>query len=407
MSRTVSDGSTELNRFVRWWYLHEFLQGFVLLYPVYAIFMLDRGLSPLELSWLFIIWSGSAMAFEVPTGVWADRFSRRNLLIVANLIKAAAFGIWWLTPGFAGFAAGFVLWALASACSSGASEAYVHDQISLARRPELFERVYGRGSAFEQAGAVVALALGGALAAIGFDLVFLASIVTCVAAALAARMGFREIGSADALHVSEPDVRPMLFFSTLRESARVSLATRGVAVAIAIIALLGVVPEILDEYIGPLLDEPTVFSVTSIGLFYALLSIPGLVGTAVAEYWKSATPVSMCAGYLLVGLLLVQSTWFGPWGLIVTLATVFFTHGVLSVLLQGFLQRRIDNTSRATVTSLASLAQSGFALPLYGVIGAIAVSQGFSGAFTMAGFYTVAVGSILLVIATRTRADPS
>ena len=94
MSTAVRDLSADLSRFIRCWYLHEFLHGFVLLYPVYAIFMLDQGLSPLELSWLFIIWSGAAMAFELPTGVLADRFPRRYILIMASIVKAAAFGIW-------------------------------------------------------------------------------------------------------------------------------------------------------------------------------------------------------------------------------------------------------------------------------------------------------------------------
>jgi len=50
---------------------------------------------------------------------------------------------------------------------------------------------------------------------------------------------------------------------------------------------------------------------------------------------------------------------------------MFFVHGVLSVLLQEFEQRRIDEASRATATSIAGLAQSGLAPPLYGVLGMV------------------------------------
>ena len=82
---------------------------------------------------------------------------------------------------------------------------------------------------------------------------------------------------------------------------------------------------------------------------------------------------------------------------------MFFIHGALTVLLQGFLQRRVADQARATIGSVASLALNAFALPMYAAIGAIAVSHGFAGAFTMGGFFTVVVGSVLLLITTRTR----
>lgn len=291
-----ADLSADLGRFIRCWYLHEFLHGFVLLYPVHAIFMLDQGLSPLELSGLFIIWSGAAMAFELPTGVLADRFPRRYILIMASIVKAAAFGIWWLFPDFLGFAAGFVIWAFAGANFSGASEAYIHDQLVSAHRTDLFERVYGRGCAFEQAGIIAALAGGGAVAEVSFHLVFAGSILTCVVAALVALIGFpRERASTQPEHRAKP------FFRALLKGARVSLATRAVVVAIAMMALLGVAPETLDEYVGPLLDETAAFSVTTIGLLYGALSIPGLIGTALAERWRGASLGALCAWYLFMG----------------------------------------------------------------------------------------------------------
>jgi hypothetical protein len=49
----------------------------VLLYPVYALLFSATGLSVWQISSLFVIWSLSSMAFEVPSGAFADATSRR------------------------------------------------------------------------------------------------------------------------------------------------------------------------------------------------------------------------------------------------------------------------------------------------------------------------------------------
>ena|GEM_PF-2310486 len=116
---------------------------------------------------------------------------------------------------------------------------------------------------------------GGAAAEIGFDLVFSTSIVTGLLAALIALTGFREVGFREVRSALEPDDPGQRVAESPSERVTVPLAGRAVTVAVAIIALLGVVPEILDEYVGSLLDEPTAFSVTSIGLLDGALSISG------------------------------------------------------------------------------------------------------------------------------------
>jgi hypothetical protein len=58
-------------------YAYLFLDDFVLLYPVYTLLFSATGLSVWQIASLFVIWSLSSMAFEVPSGAWADATSRR------------------------------------------------------------------------------------------------------------------------------------------------------------------------------------------------------------------------------------------------------------------------------------------------------------------------------------------
>ncbi len=79
----------------------------------------ETGLSPAEA--LFAIWSVTSFTLEVPSGLWADIFSRRRLLMVAPAMTAAGFALWTFVPGYVSFALGFVLLGSASvaACLLG------------------------------------------------------------------------------------------------------------------------------------------------------------------------------------------------------------------------------------------------------------------------------------------------
>jgi MFS family permease len=87
------------------------LRGFdegVVFYPLYALLFAAAGLSTAQITSLFVIWSGVSFVLEVPSGAWADAFSRRRLLAAGAVIRAAGFLAWGVFPNYFGFAFGFV-----------------------------------------------------------------------------------------------------------------------------------------------------------------------------------------------------------------------------------------------------------------------------------------------------------
>ena len=150
------------------WYAFGYLREVVLMYPVYAIMMGAHGIAPLELSVLFIVWSGSALVFEVPSGVLADRYSRKRLLVASGLIKGSVFVIWWFAPNFWGYLCGFIVWGFGSSLVSGTSESFLFDTLKQRAQPEAFARIYGRGLMANSLGVATALAAGGYAAQTGY-----------------------------------------------------------------------------------------------------------------------------------------------------------------------------------------------------------------------------------------------
>lgn len=113
------------------------------LYPLYALLFADTGLSGSQISALFAIWSAVGVLAEVPSGAVADRFSRRGCLVAAGVLQAVGYLGWVLLPGFAGFAAGFVLWGLGGSLISGAQQALLYDGLAAAGAQDRYAQVSG------------------------------------------------------------------------------------------------------------------------------------------------------------------------------------------------------------------------------------------------------------------------
>src|SRR5215213_5712314 len=146
-------------------YAYAFFDEFVLLYPLYALLFTDAGLSPVQISALFVLWSATGIILEVPSGALADAVSRRALLVVAPLIGAAGYALWISVPSFWAFAVGFVLWGARGALVSGSLEALVYEELAARGAAGDFARVLGRS----HTAAVMAVVLATALAAPAFD----------------------------------------------------------------------------------------------------------------------------------------------------------------------------------------------------------------------------------------------
>jgi MFS family permease len=97
-----------------------------------------------------VIFAGTALLFELPSGILADVYGRRNILRAGAIISGLGFGLYWLIGrGFASMAVGEVVLGIGFACISGADSALVSDsQIACGQRGEgLLRRFESRSMA--------------------------------------------------------------------------------------------------------------------------------------------------------------------------------------------------------------------------------------------------------------------
>ncbi|MFJ5280079.1 MFS transporter [Streptomyces parvulus] len=362
-------------RLTRTLYASAFCDEFVLLYPVYALLFSDTGLSVWQISSLFALWSLTGVLLEVPSGAWADAVSRRLLLVLGPLFTAAGFALWVLVPSYGAFALGFVLWGAGGALGSGAQEALVYDELDRAGAADRYAGVMGRARAIGIAATMAAMGLAGPVFAWGgYDAVGAASVLVClVGAAVATRFPEHR----------EPAAGSEGWAATLRAGLAGARADRSVRGALLLVPAVTAVWGALDEY-TPLLALDTGVAEETVPWLLLVVWAGATAGSLLAGAAERLTTTGFAA--LLAGSALAMAVGAaaGTPVALVLVALAFGGFQLATVLADARLQRRIDDSGRATLTSVAGLGSELGTLATYGAFATVATAAGYGTAFALA-----------------------
>jgi predicted MFS family arabinose efflux permease len=315
----------------------------VLLYAVYAVLFAEHGLSPGEISSLFVIWSVTSVVFEVPSGLWADVFSRRRLLIVAPFLTATGFSLWTFAPSYLGFASGFVLWGAGGALRSGTLQALVYEELDRLGAAESYARLAGRSEAISTTAVMVAAGLTGPVfASGGYLTVGLISVATTLVVAL---IGWSFPESRAPAEERDDETFMGVLRGGLTEVRR-SSAVRRLFLLLAVISGAGA----LDEYL-PLLARGTGVTTAAVPALVLMVTAGATVGGWLAGRAPRALAPALAVGAVCLALGAVSGR---PAGFVLV-AVAFGVFQWATAAVEARLQDGISDRSRATVTSMSGL----------------------------------------------------
>ena len=312
---------------------------------------------------------------EVPSGMWADLFSRRKLLGLAPLLSGAGFALWTWLPSYPAFAAGFVLWGAGSSLCSGTLQALVYEELDRAEAAGSYARYMGRSQALATTAMMAATALAGPVLAVGgYRAVGAASVVVCLAGALVgwsfpeSRRSAAEAGPDGPCGDGEPagpggePAEPRLS-SVLRSGLA---EVRGSRAALRAVLLSSAVSGVLmiDEYVPLLVQSMDVADAT-----VPLLMLIVTVGVA-AGGWCAGMGTHRHLGPALAvaAVALAAGALAGPAGTPL-LALAFGIFQWAMVTCDALLQDRVGDGARATVSSMAGFGAEVFAVLLAAAYG--------------------------------------
>lgn len=348
------------------------------------------------MSALFALWSLTGFVLEVPSGALADATSRRALLVVAQLLTAAAFAVWVLAPSFAAFALGFALWGVAGALQSGALEALAYEELGHAGAAERYAEVMGRATGLGTLSATLAIGLAApALALGGFALVGAVSVAACLgAAAVAATLPEHRERRARGGGERAKWVRPAVAEVRARPAVRA---------AVLLVAAVAAVWGSLEEY-TPLLAAGTGVGDAAVPLLVLVVclgvSAGGALGGRAARLTNAGVAVLLAGGAvaLAAGALTKEPAGFA------LVAAAFAAFQAATIAADARLQHAIAGDARATVTSLASLATEAVVLAVFAAYAAGSAVASHATLFAVLAAPYLVVAGLLARPARRARA---
>jgi len=167
-----------LNSFINRYYIFQFLGNMAFFMPVIVLFWQKNGLTMTQIMLLQSIYAVGVSVLELPTGVFADIFGKKNSMLCGTLFWFVGF-LWYSQAHlFWQFAIGELVAGIGSAFISGADRSYLHELLKEHAQQHTFSHIEGRARGIAQIAQAVAGVLGGLLGAFSLSLPLVATAVS-------------------------------------------------------------------------------------------------------------------------------------------------------------------------------------------------------------------------------------
>jgi len=319
------------------------------------------GLTPLQLVLVGTTLEAAAFLFEIPTGVIADVYSRKLSIVIGYALMGAGFLVEGSFPAFWPILLAQVIWGLGYTFTSGASQAWISDEIGEEEANRLFLRATRVGLYASLLGMGLAAIVGGGNIALpirwgGMGLVLLSlSLVLTMP-----ETGFQPTPRADR------DTWEHMFHTFREGMAAVRSRPRLISI-LGIGLFYGLYSEGFDRlWVKHILDTfelPALFSASQVAFFSALKAAATVAAIVVMRSVEARLDTSrpLAIGRAMLFVTGAISAGLLGFALSPVLGVTLAAYLLISVLrtiaipmYTSWVNQRLDSGTRATVLSMAS-----------------------------------------------------
>lgn len=143
-------------------FIAKFLLNFVLWYTIEKLFMYGIGFSDASIAIVIAIYSVMSVVMEVPSGILADRWSRKGVMMLAAASLALSSLLGWLSEGVSLYIVSSIFWGFFDAFASGTASAMIYDALKEEQgHARNYHKVLGSFEALGGVALIVSALLGG------------------------------------------------------------------------------------------------------------------------------------------------------------------------------------------------------------------------------------------------------
>lgn len=336
-------------------------------------------LEPLQLVLVGTMLELTIFIFEVPTGVVADVYSRRLSVIIGYFLIGLGFLLEGSIPVFSAIVMGQMLWGLGYTFTSGATQAWISDEIGEAAAGQAFLR----GNQAGQVGALIGIVISVLLGSIRVNIPIQVGGGLYILLGALMVIFMPEHGFKPTPRGERSSWQNMAY--TLRGGLRMVRLRPALITILAIGLFYGLYSEGYDRlWTKHLLDRFTLPALGGLNpiAWFGLINAVGIFFSTAATEWvrrrldtTSHSGVARVLMLATIGLILglLCYTWAGNFGLALAMIwLVDATRNVIGPLYTTWVNQRLDPSVRATVISMSSqvdaIGQIGGG-PLVGMVG--------------------------------------
>jgi DHA3 family tetracycline resistance protein-like MFS transporter len=381
-------------------------------YTTSIVYRVRSGhLNALELILLGTMLEVSYFVVQLPTGVLADRVSRRMCVIAGVFVTAAGFVVQGVSPRFGVQLAGQIPVGVGAALGMGAQEAWLADESGDAELTSVFLRATQLGTI----GGLVGAGLGGVLPIGGLDVAFLVGGGAMAGLGLVLAAVMPETWTTPE---RAPRVAGVLratwseFTGQVGTTRRAMIAVPGLVLLLGMVFFTGMWSEGFDRLWGAYLLRYIRFPHAGLSttLWFSVFAVVSGLLSLGSAHWANrrtkrlgptsvvSTLVTLTAGTALAVAVMGTSSVFAV--AVVAYLAVATMRPLFSPLTTGWVVSRVDSSIRATALSATDMFDSSGQIAGGPVIGAVGVLASIRAAL-LASAIALAPAVGFLVAATR------
>lgn len=361
-------------------YIYQFASYFGIT-SLWVMYLGQQGLSLWQIGLCESIFHIASFVFELPTGVLADRFKYKTVLVFGRLMALISAVIMLFANNFFFFAVSFIFSAWSYNMQSGTIDALMYESLDLKDRHGRYPHVVSVSNSLIEAASTIGAMLAAVFVHWHFQITYWIEIACAIIAGLAAYRMHEPIRQNDRLATEQPRI-----WSIIKESAKFLYQTKQLQHLMLIEAVFSSICTCYYYYFQSLMADYH-FSSWLISFLMLVSAVTNIAAVQMTPYLQSR----FSQKHLIFGLstlltLCLLLTWVN-W--IPTLIGLYLIVNLLAAavepLFSNYNNQLIPSGQRATLISTASMLFSLSMIVVFPLVGYLIQIVNFSMAFGLLG----------------------